>query len=277
MTKVGRRCSKRYLCLFVCMATRAVHLEYAYFLKMDSFILVFQRFSCRRCVPTDVYSDNGTNFTAAERELRLSINRWNQEILLSRLVQRGIRWHFNLPAASHRGRSWERIVRSVKRTLAAIAGGVTMTDETFTTFLIEVERILNGRPITDVEALIPNALLKGYLEASLPMGVFAKADGYRKSLRLVGLLSDQFWSRWLKVYLPLLQQRQKWLYPERNLSVNDLVLIIGEQSRRGQWPKGIIEETYPGPDGVVRSARVRTESSSIVRDIRKLCLLEGSD
>ena len=284
MTKVGRRCSKRYLCLFVCMATRAVHLECAYSLDMDSFILAFQRFSCRRCVPTDVYSDNGTNFTAAERELRLSVNRWNQETLLSRLAQRGIRWHFNPPAASHRGGSWERIVRSVKRTLAAIAGGVTMTDETFTTFLIEVERILNGRPITkvaadsrDVEALTPNALLKGYLEASLPMGVFTKADGYRKSWRLVGLLSDQFWSRWLKEYLPLLQQRQKWLCPERNLSVNDLVLIIGEQSRRGQWPKGIIEETYPGPDGLVRSARVRTESSSIVRDIRKLCLLEGSD
>ena len=284
MTKVGRRCSKRYLCLFVCMATRAVHLECAYSLDMDSFILAFQRFSCRRCVPTDVYSDNGTNFTAAERELRLSINSWNQEILLSRLEQRGIRWHFNPPAASHRGGSWERIVRSVKRTLAAIAGEVTITDETFTTFLIEVEQILNGHPITkvaadsrDVEALTPNALLKGYLEASLPMGVFTKADGYRKTWRLVGLLSDQFWSRWLKEYLPLLQQRQKLLCPECNLSVNDLVLIIREQSRRGQWPKGIIKETYPGPDGVVRSARVRTESSLIVRDIRKLCLLEGSD
>ena len=253
-------------------------------LDIYSFILAFQRFSCRRCVPTDVYSDNGTNFTAAVRELRLSINRWNQETLLSRLAQQGIRWHFNPPVASHRGGFWERIVQSVKRTLAAIAGGVTMTDETFTTFLIEVERILNGRPITelaadsrDVEVLTPNALLKEYLEVSLPMGVFTKADGYRKFWRLVGLLSDQFWSCWLKEYLLLLQQRQKWLYPERNLSVNDLVLIIGEQSRRGQWLKGIIEETYPGPDGVVRSARVRTESSSIVRDIQKLCLLEGSD
>ena len=204
MTKVGCRCSKRYLCLFVFMATQAVHLECAYSLDMDSFILAFQRFSCRQCVPTDIYSDNGTNFTAAERELRFSISRWNQEILLSRLAQRGIRWHFNPPAASHRGGSWERIVRSVKRTLAAIAR-VTMTDEMFTTFLIEVERILNGRLITevaadsrDVEALTANALLKGYLKASLPMRVFTKADGYRKSWRLIGLLSDQFWSRWLR-------------------------------------------------------------------------------
>ena len=151
-----------------------------------------------------------------------------------------------------------------------------MTDETFTTFLIEVERILNGCPITkvaadsrDVEALTPNALLKGYLEASLSMGVFTKVH--------VWLLSDQFWSRWLKEYLSFSAATAKWLYPECSLSVNDLVLIIGEQSRRSQWPKGIIEETYSGPDEVVRSARVRTESSSIVRAIRKLCLLEGSD
>ena len=182
MTKIGCRCSKRYLCLFVCMATRAVHLECAYSLDINSFILAFHGFSCRRCVPTDVYSNRWTiNFTAAERDLRLFINRRNQETLLSRLAQRGIRWHFNSPAASHRGGSWERTVRSVKRTLAAIFGGVTMTDETFTTFLIEVERILNGRPIIkvaadsrDVEALTPNALLKGYLEASLPMRVLRK-------------------------------------------------------------------------------------------------------
>ena len=93
---------------------------------------------------------------------------------------------------------WERIIRSVKRTLAAISGGMTMINETITTFFIKVERILNGRSISkvaadsrDVEAFSPNALLKEYLEAFLPMGVFTKADSNRKSWRLVGLLSDQ--------------------------------------------------------------------------------------
>ena len=252
-TTVGRRSAKRYICLFSCMTTRAVHLECAYALDVDSFLLALQRFTARRCTPEAIYSDNGTNFTAADRELRLSINKWNQQSLPSKLAQRGIRWHFNPPVASHQGGSWERIIRSVKRTLAAVSKGATMSDETFTTFLIEVERILNDRPITkiasdsrDLEALTPNALLKGHLEPSLPMGVFAKADGYRKSWRLIGLLADRFWSRWLKEYLPLLQQRQRWLVESRNFQVGDVVLVIGEKSNRGQWPKGLIEEEHKG-------------------------------
>ena len=280
-TTVGRRSAKRYICLFPCMTTRAVHLECAYALDVDSFLLALQRFTARRCTPEAIYSDNGTNFTAAERELRLSINKWNQQSLPSKLARRGIRWHFNPPVASHQGGSWERIIRSVKRTLAAVSKGATMSDETFTTFLNEVERILNDRPITkiasdsrDPEALTPNALLKGHLEPSLPMGVFAKADGYRKSWRLIGLLADRFWSRWLKEYLPLLQQRQRWLVESRNFQVGDVVLVIGEKSYRGQWPKALIEEVHKDKDGFVRSVRLRTSSQSLVRDIRKLCLLE---
>ena len=93
----------------------------------------------------------------------------------------------------------------MKKILAAFSGGATMSDETFATFLIEVEKILNNRPTTEVdsdssdsEAFTPSSLLNGKLKSSLPMGVFAKADGYRKLWRLVGLLWDRFWSRWPK-------------------------------------------------------------------------------
>ena len=55
------------------------------------------------------------------------------------------------------------------------------------------------------------------------------------------------------------------------------MLVIGEHSQRGQWPKGLVEETYSGGDGFVRSARVRTAGGSVVRDVRKLCLLEAAD
>ena len=284
LTRVGRSNTKRYICLFTCLATRAVHLEMACALDIDSFLEAFTRFSNRRGTPEELWSDNATNFVGANKELRDSIRDWNQTNIQSSLARRGVTWKFNPPAASHQGGVWERMVRSVKRVLNVIAGGSVMTDESLSTLLTEVERIVNSRPITavssdprDLEALTPHHLLTGRTDATLPLGKFIHADGYRKSWRLVGLKADQFWSRWVKEYLPLLQHREKWLVPKRNLRVGDLVLIAGESMTRGQWPKCLIEETFAGKDGLVRSARVRTATSpALIRDVRKLHLLEAS-
>ena len=232
LTRVGRSNTKRYICLFTCLATRAVHLEMACALDIDSFLEAFTRFSNRRGTPEELWSDNATNFVGANKELRDSIRDWNQTNIQSSLARRGVTWKFNPPAASHQGGVWERMVRSVKRVLNVIAGGSVMTDESLSTLLTEVERIVNSRPITavssdprDLEALTPHHLLTGRTDATLPLGKFIHADGYRKSWRLVGLKADQFWSRWVKEYLPLLQHREKWLVPKRNLRVGDLVLI----------------------------------------------------
>jgi len=98
-----------------------------------------------------------------------------------------------------------------------------------------------------------------------------------RSWRAVQLLADLFWRRWMREDLPLLQRRQKWLQPQRNLKVGDLVLVCDENSKRGAWPKAIVEETFPDGDGTVRQVRVRTASTEYLRDVRKLCLLEASD
>ena len=283
-SKVGRSLAKRYLCVFTCMATRAVHLEIAHSLDTQSCLQALQRFIGRRGSPRDVYSDNGSNFVGAARELKEAISKWNQSLINKTLCQKGISWHFNPPAASHQGGVWERVIRSVRRILTALAGERVLTDECLSTFVTEVERILNDRPISavssdsrDLKALTPNSLLLGNINPVVPPNVFIKAEGYRNSWKLVHWLADEFWRRWLKSYLPQLQQRQKWLKPHRNLAPGDLVLVCDEQCRRGQWPKTIIEEVYPGDDGYVCVAKVKTASSAFKRDVRKLCLLEGAE
>jgi len=157
-----------------------------------------------------------------------------------------------------------------------------LDDESLQTFFVEIESILNNRPLTpvsddpnDFSALTPMSFLHGSIDPVFPLDVFIESDGYRRSWRRVQLLADRFWARWLKQYLPMLQLRQKWLQPTRNLRVGDLVLMKNEAVRRGNWPKALVTDIFPDQDGIVRRVRIRTAASSYLRDVRKLCLLEA--
>ena len=283
-TKVGRNRLKRYLCVFTCLSSRAVHIELSFSLDTHSFLQALQRFISRRGTPQTVYSDNGSNFVGAAKELRDGFKRLNKNLVHNRLIRQGIDWVFLPPAASHQGGVWERMIRSIRKIMLGLTSQRLLTDEELLTFTTEVERIINNRPLTpvssdpnDLEALTPNSLLIQRLDNSLPLDSFIKADGYKKSWRYVNWLADQFWSRWTKEYLPTLQIRQKWLKPVRNFCVGDVVLIIDDIRERGKWPKGRVKEVFAGKDGHVRSLRIRTATSSLVRDVRKLCLLEAAE
>ena len=67
---------------------------------------------------------------------------------------------------------------------------------------------------------------------------------------MVQNLADQFWSKWLKSYLPILQGRQKWFDVCRNLAVGDIVLIVNENCKRGNWPKAIVQEIFRDKEGL---------------------------
>ena len=61
---------KRYGAMFTCMASRAVHIEVTFSFDTDSLILALRRLTARRGNVRSIYSNNGTNFIGAERELR---------------------------------------------------------------------------------------------------------------------------------------------------------------------------------------------------------------
>lgn len=69
----GRSFVKRYGVIFTCLAIRAVHLEIAHSLSTDSFLLALRRFIARRGQVKEIYSDNGSNLTGGEKELRDAI------------------------------------------------------------------------------------------------------------------------------------------------------------------------------------------------------------
>ena len=277
----GRSLLKRYGVIFTCLAIRAVHIEIAHSLDTDSFLLALRRFIARRGQVSEIHSDNGSNFTSGERELRDAVLEWNQEKIHNSLMQKNIKWSFSPPYGSHFGGIWERCIRTVRKILLSLLREQITDDESLATLMCEVEGIMNSRPITtvssdpnDIEPLTPNHLLLLKSEVALPPGLFKKEDSLsRRRWRQVQYLADLFWRRWSKEYLPLLQLRQKWVKPKRNLAVGDVVLISTEASHRNSWPLGRIVETFPDKRGFVRRVRVRTKSAVYGRPVDKLCLL----
>lgn len=132
-------------------------------------------------------SDNGTNFVGAERELREALSALNLEKIQGALLQSGVKWSFNTPAASHHGEAWERIIRMVQKVLNSVLQQQHVDNEGLRTFLCEVEAILNDHPLTkvsedpnDLEPLTPNniLLLKG--NPAIPPGLFERSDLYTR-------------------------------------------------------------------------------------------------
>ena len=131
-----------------------------------------------------------------------------------------------------------------------------------------VELVVNGRPITklsdDMRDPMPftsNHLLLIRSGLQLPPGKFVKQDIYMRSWRQVQYLSDIFWQRWLKEYLPQLQERQIWYHPQRNVRSGGLVLVMHENTPRYQWPLGLVRETFQGKDGKIRSLQLKTQKT----------------
>jgi hypothetical protein len=241
-----------------------------------------QRFISRRGRPDKIFSDNGKNFVAGERELNESISSWNEQRMTRYFQQNEIRWHFNPPYAAHMGGVWERLIKATKRALKSVIGEQLLNDEALYTLITEVEKILNDRPITQVsvdpkdpQPLTPNKILLMRSNTCFPPGTFDKNDNYCKRWwRQVHYLANDFWRRWVREYLPTLQVRQRWHNTQRNVSVNDLVLVCDEQLSRGKWPLGIVLDVNKGRDGLVRSCKVRVNGSVKVRPITMLCMLE---
>ena len=126
----------------------------------------------------------------------------------------------------------------------------------------------------DLEALTPDHLLLFRPNNTMPPGIFSKDDMYcRRRWRQIQYLTSVFWKLWLSEYLSTLQERQKLIKPMRNFATGDLVLVVDEKVHSGQWPLGRIVQVHPGKDGVVRSAKIATRSTTLTRPIRSFASL----
>ncbi|KMQ90524.1 hypothetical protein RF55_9719 [Lasius niger] len=210
---------KAYIALFVCLSTRAIHLELVGDYSTPSFLNAYVRFCSRRGLPHSMYSDNGTTFVGAEKELALAYRIAICDLnFLNKTACDNVSWNFIPPSAPHFGEMWEAGVRSVKHHLRRILGNHTFSFEEFTILLCKIEACLNSRPIAplsdsfdDYESLTPGHFLIGSALTVAPEPSLLHLQENRLSRwQVVRHVTERFWKLWSNDYVNTLQQRSKW-------------------------------------------------------------------
>ncbi|XP_018367879.1 PREDICTED: uncharacterized protein LOC108764239 [Trachymyrmex cornetzi] len=277
---------KAYVAAFVCLSTKAVHIELVSDLSTEAFLNALKRFMARRGKVRHIYSDNGTNFQGASNTLKelyyMLLSKDHQDKLNYLLKEDLIEWHFISLHAPHFGGIWEAAVKSTKLHLKRVVGDSVLTFEEMYTVLTQVEAVLNSRPITplssdpnDLSYLTPGHFLVGDSLTAVPQQDVMYSPTSRLSRwQRVSQIFQHFWRRWSREYLQQLQQRTKWqqskgLHPV----IGDMVMLQENDSLPLHWTIGRIENVFPGTDGIPRVVSVRTAKGTYKRPITKICVL----
>ncbi|XP_075157610.1 uncharacterized protein LOC142230873 [Haematobia irritans] len=233
----GKAPYKTYVAIFVCFASKAVHIEVVSDLSTDTFLLALKRFIGRRGILIRLYCDNATNFVGANSKLADFRKRYldsaNIEALQKYSAMTGFQFSFIPPRSPHFGGLWEAAVKSTKSLLVKNISQANITYEELQIVLVEVEAILNSRPLTarcddpnDGEALTPAHMLIGS-----------------------SLLSQQFWKQWSRDYILDLQQKSKWYKTYPNIKEGTLVIVHEDNTPPQHWLLARVTKAIPARDG----------------------------
>ena len=276
-----------HICVFVCLATKAIHLEVTSDLTTPIFIQCLRRFIARRNCPRTLYCDNGPNFVGARGELErlysFLTDEDNDEIIRHYLLQNKVQWS-HIPAASpHFGGLWESAVRSMKKHLRRLIGTIPFTYEELTTIACQVEACLNSRPLIPLTCHSPEGVVP------LTAGHFLFLDApnaYPTDPRLPDEprlnrrwnqcqhVVQHFWDWWSREYLHTLQSRTKWQQMKPNLECGDIVMYRPKDRFACRWPLATVTRTYPGSDGLVRAVLIQPVGGEArQRPVTKLSLI----
>ncbi len=278
-----RTSTKAYLALFVCMATKAVHLELVSDLTTKAFLQALTRFISRRGHCATIYSDNATNFVGAKNEMeavkRLLSNQDHQTATERFCSEKHITFKFIPPRAPHFGGLWEAAIKSAKHHLIRIVGPTKLYYEEMYTVLVKIEALLNSRPLVpesddveDTTAITPGHFLIGRPLNALAEPVYDQLTNRLDRWQMIQRMSQHFWKKWSQEYLTALQRRT--IKAERAaIEIGQLVVVKEDNSPPLQWLLGRVTDVKKGQDGLVRVVSLRTKSGSVERPVVKICIL----
>ena len=278
---VTRNGQKAYILLFTCSVSRAIHLELLPNQATDGFITGLKRLIARRGLPNIIYSDNA--FEASSRWLKRVLHSAEVGDFLS---TKNVQWRFNLSRAPWWGGQFERLVGLVKQSLYKSIGKSSLSFSEFEDVLLDVETVLNNRPLSYIEdenekqILTPNTLIHGE-DIILPqedIDVLDEESPIRRRLAYIQRCKENGWKRWEAEYVRSLRERHNMKHKSQTLtpSVGDVVMIKGESKNRGNWNIGIVVNIFQSKDHAIRAVRLKTKNGHLERAVQHLYPLELS-
>lgn len=273
---------KGYIAVFVCMVSKAIHLEAVTNLTTEKFTDAFRRFVARRGHCTDVYSDCGTNFVGADHLIQQCMAITKRAYPHIGFPE--INWHFSPPGAPHFNGLAESGVKSAKTHLKKVIGKNVLTYEELSTLLAQIEACLNSRPLVKMldDPACDNYLTPGhFLIGCAPTAPLDTAPIDKGPARCRWVVMQQmmreFWRDWSDNYLVELQRRAKWTRINQSPQIGDIVFIKSENMPPLKWPMARIHQVHPGADGLVRAVSLKTAGGILKRPIVKICWLPVQD
>lgn len=257
---------KVYGVVFNCLITRAVYIDLAEGYDTESFLNTLRRFVAIHGFPKTMFSDSGSQLVCANKNLVDMVNRWNVNQITAFGSCEGMTWCFNKSAdAPWENGCAESLIRLIKRALVLSVGSRIVTFNILQTAFFEIAALLNSRPIGIKPGsgcvydtyLCPNDLLLGRSGRNVPPGVWDESQSYKKSFEFLQSVTNEFWRRWNRDFLPTLLIRQKWHHDVRNVRVGDIVIVQDSNVIKGEWKLAIVEDASPGTDGKVRDVTLR--------------------
>jgi hypothetical protein len=235
-------------------------------------------------------SDNASTYLSAADELRAL---FNSQALHDSLSKRGVEWQFIPKRAPWFGGFWERLIGLTKTTLEKILGRTYINLEGLQTIIVEIEAVLNDRPITyvtseadDPEPLTPSHLLYGRRVRRLPRLIveveelhdpnFDDDSEVRERARKQSIIIHSFWMRWRHEYLTSLREFHKTTGTNEQKVKQGDVVLVHDDGPRANWRLAVIENLVSANDGLIRSADIRTSTGRTNRPIARLYPLEVS-
>lgn len=216
-----RQVTKGYVAVFVCLCTKTIHLALVSRLTTEAFLASFNRFSSRRGLPSDMYSDNSTFFIRAKNQLDDDLKAIEETLepeLADIILEKSVQWSFIPSHAPHWGGIWEAGVKSMKHHIKRVVGESVNTYEEITTMLTEIEAALNSRPLcpvsndpNDLSILTPGHFLIGDSLLLPPRPSLLSINANRLGVyKQISQRIEHFAKRWKAEYLSMLQHRRKW-------------------------------------------------------------------